>query len=410
MRPLNTAIDGTDGRLWFTTSDGVVWLDPTRPEKNVAPPPITIQSVSADDKDYQLGSELKFPAHTSSIQIRYAAISLSDPTAVHFRYKLQESDKDWHEAASASPVSYRNLAPGSYHFSVAATDTNGVWSDKVATAEFAILPAFYQTRWFLALCIAAALGALYLVYLLRLRQVAHQFLVRMDERVNERARIARELHDTLLQSFQGLLLYLQAGVNLLPDLPDLARARAKLECAIDQAEQAITEGRDAVQGLRSSTMNSGDLPSALNALGTGLATEAGSQSPPVFHVEVEGTPRELKPILRDEVYRIAGEALRNAFRHAQAHRVEVAICYGERQLTVRVRDDGKGIGPEALEAKGRAGHWGLQGMRERASKIGAQLELWSRPEAGTELELKIPAGTAYRSRRTWGNWFSSRLS
>ena len=169
LRPLNTAIEGTDGRLWFATSGGVVWLDPARPEKNVPPPPITIQSVSADDKNYQLGSALKFPAHTSSVQISYASISLSDPTTVHFRYKLQETDKDWHEVASANPVSYRNLAPGSYHFSVMATDTNGMWSDKVATTEFAILPAFYQTRWFLALCVAAALAALYLLYLLRLR-------------------------------------------------------------------------------------------------------------------------------------------------------------------------------------------------------------------------------------------------
>ena len=136
----------------------------------------------------------------------------------------------------------------------------------------------------------------------------------------------------------------------------------------------------------------------------------GNQSPPAFHVEVEGTPRELQPILRDEVYRIAGETLRNAFRHAQAHRVEVTIRYDEQQLIVRVRDDGKGISPETLEAKGRAGHWGLPGMRERASKIGAQLELWSRPETGTEMELKIPAATAYQSRRAWGNWFSSRRS
>ena len=136
----------------------------------------------------------------------------------------------------------------------------------------------------------------------------------------------------------------------------------------------------------------------------------GNQSSPAFHVEVEGTPRELQPILRDEVYRIAGETLRNAFRHAQAHRVEVTIRYDEQQLIVRVRDDGKGISPETLEAKGRAGHWGLPGMRERASKIGAQLELWSRPETGTEMELKIPAATAYQSRRAWGNWFSSRRS
>jgi hypothetical protein len=410
LRPLNTAIEGTDGRLWFATSGGVVWLDPARPEKNVPPPPITIQSISADDKNYQVASEPKFPAHTSSVQINYAAISVSDPAAVHFRYKLQESDKDWHEVASASPVSYRNLAPGSYHFSVMATDTNGVWWDKVATAEFAILPAFYQTRWFIALCIAVALTVLYLLYLLRLRQVAHQFRVRMDERVNERTRIARELHDTLLQSFQGLVLLLQGVSNNLPKLPANDEAKHRLNRVIDQAEQAVTEGRNAVQGLRSSTMLSSDFAAALNTLGAELATVGGNQSPPAFHVEVEGRPRELKPILRDEAYRIAGEALRNAFRHAQAHRVEVTIRYDNQQLTVRVRDDGKGIGSETLETKGRTGHWGLPGMRERASKIGAQLELWSRTEGGTEMELKIPAATAYQSRRAWENWFSSRRS
>jgi len=402
LRPLNTAIEGTDGRLWFATSGGVVWLDPTVPKRNIPQPPITIQSISADDKNYPLGSELKFPAHTSSVQISYAAISLSDPAVVHFRYKLQETDKDWHEVASASPVSYRNLAPGSYHFSVMATDTNGVWSDKVVTAEFAILPAFYQTRWFLVLCIAAALGALYLLYLFRLKQVAQRFQVRIDERT----RIARELHDTLLQSFQGLLLRLQTVSNRLAQ----GDAKESLDGAIEQGSQSIAEGRDAVQGLRSSITRSTDLAVALNSLGAALIPVDGNQSPPAFHVEVEGKARQLKPVLRDEVYRIAGEALRNAFRHAQAHRVEVAIRYGEQELTVRVRDDGKGIGPETLEVKGRAGHWGLRGMRERVSKIDAQLELWSRPEAGTEIELKIPSATAYQSRRAWGKWFLSRRS
>jgi signal transduction histidine kinase len=291
-----------------------------------------------------------------------------------------------------------------------ATDTNGVWSDKIAPAEFAILPAFYQTSWFLALCIAGALGALYLIYFLRLRRVANQFHVRMDERVNERTRIARELHDTLLQSFQGVVLLLQAALNRMPDRPDVAKARKEFEGVIDQAARAVTEGRDAVQDLRSSTLVSSDFAAALNRLGAELATVGGNQRPPAFHVEVEGTPRELQPILRDEVYRIACEALRNAFLHAQAHRVEVTIRYDEQQLIMRVRDDGKGIGPKTLEARGRAGHWGLPGMRERASKIGAQLELWSRPEAGTEMELKIPAATAYQSRRAWGNWFSSGRS
>jgi signal transduction histidine kinase len=230
-----------------------------------------------------------------------------------------------------------------------------------------------------------------------------------DERVNERTRIARELHDTLLQSVQALLLRLLSVSNALPELPATAEAKKRLNSAIDQTEQAITESRDAVQGLRSSTMPN-DFAAALNTLASDLATMDGNQSPPAFHVEVEGTPRELKPVLRDEIYRIAGEAVRNAFRHANAHSAEVAIRYDEKQLTVRVRDDGKGISPEIVEAKGRAGHYGLQGMRERASKIGAQLELWSRPEAGTEMELKIPAATAYQSRGAWGNWFWSGRS
>jgi ligand-binding sensor domain-containing protein/two-component sensor histidine kinase len=401
LRPLNTAIEGTDRRLWFATNGGVVWLDPARPENNVPQPPITIQSVSADDKNYLVGSAPKFPAHTSSVQISYAAISLSDPTDVHFRYKLQESDRDWHEATGASPVSYRHLAPGAYHFSVMATDTNGVWSDKVITTEFSILPAFYQTRWFLALCAAAVLTVLYLFYLLRIRQVAHQFQIRMDERVNERTRIARELHDTLLQTFQALLLHLQSVFNALPELPANDKAKHKLNSVIDQAERAVTEGRDAVQGLRSSTMLSSDLAAALDTIGAELATLNGNQDVPAFHAEVEGTPRELKLVLRDEIFRIVGEALRNAFRHAHALHIEVALRYDEQQLTVVVRDDGQGISAEILEAKGRAGHWGLPGMRERAGKVGAQLELKSQPGAGTEVKLTIPAAAAYQSRSAW---------
>jgi len=176
-RPLKSAIEGTDGRVWFTGSTGVAWLDPTRSEEKV-PPPITIQSVSADDKSYQLASPLKFPAHTSSVQINYAAVSLSDPETIRFRYKLQETDKGWHEVSAADPVSYRNLAPGSYHFSVSATDINGAWSDKVATAEFTILPAFYQTAWFITLCIVSAITLAYKLYILRVRQLARQYGMR----------------------------------------------------------------------------------------------------------------------------------------------------------------------------------------------------------------------------------------
>jgi PAS domain S-box-containing protein len=171
VRPLPTAIEGTDGRLWFALRNGVVWLDPAvYSEKRTVPPPITIQSVSADDKFYAPDAHLSFPAHTSSVQVSYTAVSLSDPEAIRFRYKLQEADKDWHEAADATPVAYRNLAPGSYHFSVEASDTNGAWSGGPANVSFTILPAFYQTTWFRLLCVAAFLVLLWGLHQLRVQQ------------------------------------------------------------------------------------------------------------------------------------------------------------------------------------------------------------------------------------------------
>jgi PAS domain S-box-containing protein len=171
-RPFPTAIEGTDGRLWFALRNGVVWLDPAvHSQRRTAPPPITIQSVSADDKFYAPDSRLSLPAHTSSVQVSYSAVSLSDPEAIRFRYKLQETDKDWHEAAAATPITYRNLPPGSYHFSVEASDTNGVWSGAPANMAFAILPAFYQTNWFRLLCLAAFLAFLWGLYQLRVQQL-----------------------------------------------------------------------------------------------------------------------------------------------------------------------------------------------------------------------------------------------
>jgi len=212
-----------------------------------------------------------------------------------------------------------------------------------------------------------------------------------EARVEERTRIARELHDTVLQSLHGLLMSFQRAANLLPDRP--AEAKQRLEGAIDQAAQSITEGREAVQGLRSSTVVTNDLAVAIQTLGDELGTQT-TRDAPLFDVAVEGTPRDLNPILRDEVYRIAGEALRNAFHHAQARRIEVEIQYEKSYLRLRVRDDGKGLDSEVF-AEGRSGHWGLQGMRERAKLLGGQLEVWSELDSGTEIQLSIPASNAY---------------
>jgi signal transduction histidine kinase len=229
-------------------------------------------------------------------------------------------------------------------------------------------------------------------YQLRVRQLAHQFNMSMEARVSERTRIARELHDTLLQSFQGLLLRFQSASKLLPARADEAKQR--LDSAIDQAFEAITEGRDAVQGLRSPTFEDNDLANGITAIARELTSDTLAVDAPPIVVEVEGAPRNLKPMVRDEAYRIAGEALRNAFRHAHAQRIRVEIRYDKQQLCLRVRDDGKGI-DEATIRRQPAQHFGLAGMRERAEIVGGRLEVWSRLDSGTQIELIVPSAAAY---------------
>jgi len=255
--------------------------------------------------------------------------------------------------------------------------------------DFSIAPAFYQTNWFRGVCVAAVLALLWAAYQFRVRKLHHEFDVTLEARVGERTRIARDLHDTLLQSFHGILLHLQILSNELPG----GTPKEKLESVIDQAEQAIVEGRDAVKGLRTSTVERNDLALAIRTLGEELA--ASNSRRPDFTVQVEGAPRNLHPILRDEVYRIVGEAMRNAFRHAAAQRIEVEIRYDEQQLRLRVRDNGKGIAAELISDDGREGHFGLRGMRERAKLIGGKLTVWSELDSGTEVELSIPAARAY---------------
>jgi signal transduction histidine kinase len=240
--------------------------------------------------------------------------------------------------------------------------------------------AFLITAWVITAMVA------------RVRKLTEaQLTLRFEERLAERTRIARELHDTLLQSFQALMLHFQAVNNLLPP----GKEKEALEKALQRADQAIAEGRDAIQNLRSSTTLTDELAQAITALGEELAgPRDGERNPATFGVSIEGAPRDVHPILRDDVYRIAREALRNAFHHAQATRIEVEITYREPFLRLRIRDDGKGIDPKLLD-EGRDGHWGLPGMRERAQQIGAQFDMWSKAGAGTEVELRVPGSIAY---------------
>ncbi len=286
------------------------------------------------------------------------------------------------------------------------SNSDGVWNEAGVSLPIVITPPWYKTNVFRASAGLLFLALLWAAYQYRIRQVQHAFEATLEARVGERTRIARELHDTLLQSFHGLLLRFQTASYLLPDRP--TEAKEKLDGAIAHAAQAITEGRDAVQGLRASTVERNDLAVAIRTLGDELATDASANLPPTFRVGVEGQPRDLHPILRDEIYKIAAEALRNAFRHAQAGLVEVEIRYDDDEFRLRVRDDGRGIDRGVLAAQGREGHYGLRGMPERAAVMGGNLTVWSEVGAGTELELRIPASRVYETsgKRSW--W--SRLS
>ena len=398
-----------DGKLWFVQSDGVSVIDPLRLRINRIPPPVYIEQIAADGQTYSVTSGLHLPAQVRDLSINYTALSLAAPEKVHFRFKLEGQDPAWREVVNIRRVQYSNLAPGNYRFRVVATNNSGVWNEQGAALDFSIAPAYWQTIWFRAACLAVFLLVMWALYQLRMRQIAQAFNTRLEERVAERTRIARDLHDTLLQGFQGLLLRFQTVYELLPQRP--TDAKETLASAIDRTAQAITDGRNAVQGLRASTVESNDLAAAITSLGEELAAEAGPHASIGLRVEVEGMPQTLRAIVRDEIYRIAGEALRNAFRHADANEIEVELRYDERQLRLRVRDDGKGIDPQFLGTEGRAGHFGLHGMRERAELMGGKLTVWSAPDSGTEIELSIPAARAYAEptgTRRW--WLSEKFA
>ena len=281
-----------------------------------------------------------------------------------------------------------------------------MWNEQGVTLRLQILPPWWGTTWFRSACAGVLLALLWAGYQLRVRQLRYQFDLTLEARVGERTRIARELHDTLLQSFHGLLLRFQTASHLMPERS--AEAKQELDSAIECAANAITEGRDAVQGLRASTLEGNDLALAIRTLGDELATGPSVHPTPAFHVGVEGSARELRPIVRDEIYKIAAEAFRNSFRHAEAARVEVEIRYDRDEFRLRVRDDGKGIDQAILAAQGIEGHYGLRGMPERAALIGGKLAVWSEVGAGTEVELRIPASAVYATARKRSWW--SRLS
>jgi signal transduction histidine kinase len=395
-----TVAKSTDGKLWFLPFDGVSVIDPRHIPINTLPPPVHIEQITADRKllwqnlSGTAASNLRLPALTRDLEIEYIALSFVAPERIRFRVKLEGHDPDWKDAGNERKAFYGDLPPRHYRFRVMASNNSGVWNEAGDSLDFTVDPAYYQTTWFRVLCVAAFFVLLWALYRYRLHQITQEFNVRLEERVGERTRIARELHDTLLQNFQGSLLVMHTVRNLL--LRRSEQAEKTLDDAIKMASGAIAEGRDAIQDLRSQPAVQSDLAQLLTATGQDLAhSEDASGNPVIFRLAVEGKRQDLDPTIQDEVYRIARELLRNAFRHARASEIEAEIRYEDRLLRVRIRDDGKGIEPEILKAACRPGHWGLQGMQERAKRIGAQLDFWSGVGVGTEAELSIASSIAY---------------
>jgi signal transduction histidine kinase/ligand-binding sensor domain-containing protein len=387
--PVSTIVEAGDGRLWFNTNQGAAWIDPARIQRNPRPPTVIIRTLTAGGTVHGSESPIRLPTGTTSLEIDYTATSLTLPERTNFLYRLEDVDGEWQDAGIRRQAFYTNLGPGDYRFHVIAANSDGVWNHEGARLDFSIPPTFVQTRWFLLLCIVGVMGVLWLLYLMRLRRLGLHIRSRLHERHMERERIARELHDTLLQSIQGLILRFQAVAETIPPSEP---ARAVMERALERADQVLEEGRDRVLDLRASTQYTGDLCEVFAA----VAAELSQDHPAVFKATRTGIEQPIDPLVRDDIFRIGREALLNAYRHADAKNIDVAIDYSRDDLQLRFVDDGRGMDARILEKGGRPGHWGLSGMRERAERVGGRLSIWSRAGSGTEIELRIPADAAYR--------------
>ena len=393
--PMPTAIAGLDGKLWFSTEKGVFWVDPERiaKQRNLVPPPVFVTSLTSGGKRFPVQDKMQLPVHTENIQLDYTALSLTIPERENFRYRLDGADRQWQDAGTRRQAFYTNLSPGNYRFQVIACNEAGVWNDTGAVLRFFIAPAWYQTLWFRCLCALAILGTLWLLFVLRLAKATAEINERLGERLRERERIARDLHDTLLQGFQMLLLRLQTVVDL---IPETLEARGMIQNTIERADNVLVEGRERVRDLRSHESNDDNLAGHISALIEALREPAG----PNLSLSVSGTPCSTRTLVAEEVSLIAREAVINALRHSKCRNVSCELCFEPSHVIFVCEDDGLGIDEESL-AKGRTGHWGLQGMRERARKIKSVLKINSM-NPGTRVELRVPGRIIYaHTGREW---------
>ena len=367
-----------DGRIWLCTQDGLAIVDPARIRSNPFPPPVAIEQALVDGRPLDLTSPSSLSFRGRQVQITYTALSLVVPERIRFKYQLEGLDHTWTEAGGRRNVAYVNLPTGPYRFHVIACNNDGVWNSQGTSLAFFVEPYYYQTWWFAAVCVAAIGLLAWGAHRLRVRRVVS----RLQLIAQERARLMRELHDSLLQGFAGVVYQLEAVARQFETAPDASKRR--LERAIEQADHSLLEARRTMLSMRLPALENNTLPEALSAIATQLTREASIG----FSLEVTGRVQQLPYDEQANVYLIGRAAITNAVNHARASRIVAALTYSHKELRLTVQDNGSGFDPQAGTAK--KDHWGLRGMRERAESIGGAFILDAAPGRGTKVEVAVP--------------------
>jgi len=366
-----------DGRLWFPTSRGLAVIDPNDRPIAVAPPVVHLLEATVDGRPVPVSEKAKVAPGNGRLQFRYTGIYLSAPERVRYSYRLEGLDGEWISSVARRVTNYNSLPHGHYRFTVRAAVPNGPSGE--SSFAFDLLPHFYETAWFRYFCALLAAAGIWGLYNLRLRQIRQRFSLVLEER----GRLAREIHDTLAQGFVGISSQLDAVALTLNGHVDLARKH--LELARKMVRHSLTEARRSVMDLRASALEGHDLPAALSE----AAHQWTAGSAVQIRVDVEGESRALPEETEQHLLRIAQEAVTNAVKHARASQVRIHLAVAGRKLSLSVADNGRGFEQdEAFSEVG--GHFGLLGMRERAERLGGELQLHSEPGQGTEVEVTVP--------------------
>ena len=369
-----------DGRIWFATTNGLAFVNPQHLPQNPLPPPVHIETVKIDGKELAPGNGITLPHDVNELEIDYTAFSLSIPERVLFRYKLEGAETSWHEAGNRRQAFYNHLGPKQYRFRVIACNDDGVWNEAGDTWTFSRTPAFYEAKWFQLLEALVGSALIWLLYRLRLRQLAARMNLRYTERLAERTRIARDLHDTLMQDLAGVSLQLD-GISKHASSPDhVISLTARLR---QQVDACFEEARKKVWNLRTPTLEGGGLPLALRE----FVERIGETTAARCDLTVLGESHTLSAEIEEELLLIAQEAANNSIRHAEPREIHLVIEYAGRSVRLQIRDDGRGFDVE--EGYRKPGHWGLKSLKERAAKIHAKCQITSADGRGTQVEVFI---------------------